>query len=135
MTIPDDVDGLPMWDALLNNYAGVRNAIVHNIDEDVEEGTVQAVITHNNYKMIWGQEFLLGRSQHQQRENIQLFDIDKDPLEKVNVAAANDKIVENLKMRILDEKKNLEFARTALSTRRGWPANYNGYLSPGWCEL
>ena len=40
--------------------------------------------------MIWGQEFLLDRAQHLQSGNVQLFDIDKDPEERNNIADLNE---------------------------------------------
>lgn len=52
----------------------------------------QAVVTHKNYKMIWGQEFLLDRAQHLQSDNVQLYDIDKDPEERNNIQHLNDEV-------------------------------------------
>ena len=123
-----------MWNSLKTNDTSVRDTIIHNIDEDVEEGTLQAVITHDNYKLIWGQEFLLGRSQFNQADNVQLYDVIRDPEERRNIADSHQDIVKQLKAKILDQRPHLEPARTALSTKKGWPSNFGGYLSPGWCD-
>ena len=40
--------------------------------------------------MIWGQEFLLDRAQDLQSGNVQLYDIDKDPEERNNIADLNE---------------------------------------------
>ena len=40
--------------------------------------------------MIWGQEFLLDRAQYLQAGNVQLYDIDKDPEERNNIADLNE---------------------------------------------
>ena len=42
--------------------------------------------------MIWGQEFLLDRAQHLQSDNVQLYDIDKDPEERNNIQHLNDEV-------------------------------------------
>jgi len=84
--IPTDLDGKSMWDSLSNNTSSQRNMIVHNIDEDLYEDTFQAAVTYNNFKLIWGQEFLLERSQFLQGEKIQLYDIEQDKEERSNIA-------------------------------------------------
>ena len=46
--------------------------------------------------MIWGQEFLLDRAQHLQYDNVQLYDIDKDPEERNNIQHLNDEVRVNM---------------------------------------
>ena len=53
---------------------------------------LQAAVTYKNYKMIWGQEFLLDRAQRLQAASVQLYDIDKDPEERDNIAHLNDEV-------------------------------------------
>ena len=48
------------------------------------------MVTQKNYKLIWGQEFLLDRAQHLQSGNVQLYDIDKDPEERNNIEHLNE---------------------------------------------
>ena len=43
-------------------------------------------MTYNNFKFIWGQEFLLERSQFLQAEKVQLYDIEQDKEERSNIA-------------------------------------------------
>merc|ERR1719342_1185595 len=83
---PKDLDGVSMWDSISNNITSKRNTIVHNIDEDPIDNTLQATIMHNNYKMILGQEFLLERSQSIQSRKIQLYDVQLDQEERNNLS-------------------------------------------------
>lgn len=130
---PRALDGISMWNSLKHNKTSRRETIFHNIDEDPLEETFQAVVTHNNYKLIWGQEFLLDRAQHLQSGNVQLFDIDKDPEERNNIADLNEEVVMSLKKQLLELKKEFVPANVVRSTKRGWPSHFGGYLSPGWC--
>ena len=47
------------------------------------------MITHRNYKLIWGQEFLLDRAQPLQADKVQLYDVFQDPEERSNIASEN----------------------------------------------
>ena len=56
------------------------------------------MITHRNYKLIWGQEFLLDRAQPLQADKVQLYDVDQDPEERNNIASENMEVAINCKM-------------------------------------
>jgi len=133
LPIPPDLDGKSLWHRLRANSSSPRTNIIHNIDEDPLEGTFQAVITHRNYKLIWGQEFLLDRAQPLQADKVQLYDVYQDPEERSNIASENMEIVDKLKTKLLQRKGEFVPAIVTRSTRKGWPSNFGGYLSPGWC--
>ena len=67
--------------------------------------TVQAAITRGQYKLIWGQEYLLKKPQKQQRQNVQLYDIINDPTETKNLAEEFADLVSSLKEEILAAKQ------------------------------
>ena len=67
--------------------------------------TVQAAITRGQYKLIWGQEYLLKKPQKQQRHNVQLYDIINDPTETKNLAEEFADLVSSLKEEILAAKE------------------------------
>ena len=53
------------------------------------------MITHRNYKLIWGQEFLLDRAQPLQADKVQLYDVFQDPEERSNIASENMEVAIN----------------------------------------
>ena len=62
------------------------------------------MITHRNYKLIWGQEFLLDRAQPLQADKVQLYDVDQDPEERSNIASENMEVA-NLSLSYLKKKE------------------------------
>ena len=62
------------------------------------------MITHRNYKLIWGQEFLLDRAQPLQADKVQLYDVDQDPEERNNIASENMEVA-NLSLSYLKKKE------------------------------
>ena len=58
---PKDLDGVSMWDSISNNITSKRNTIVHNIDEDPIDNTLQVNIYFSH--------FLKGRHQKKKIEN------------------------------------------------------------------
>ena len=115
-----------MWEALNNNVTA-RDTIIHNIDEDDERGTWQvcdwgcqiwkitlilkATISKDQYKLIWGQEYLLKKPQKQQSRKVQLYDVFQDPSENNNLAEEFPDLVWSLQEEILAAKnKSLALA-------------------------
>ena len=62
------------------------------------------MITHRNYKLIWGQEFLLDRAQPLQADKVQLYDVYQDPEERSNIASENMEVA-NLSLSYLKKKE------------------------------
>ena len=62
------------------------------------------MITHRNYKLIWGQEFLLDRAQPLQADKVQLYDVVQDPEERSNIASENMEVA-NLSLSYLKKKE------------------------------
>ena len=66
---------------------------------------LEATISKNQYKLIWGQEYLLKKPQKQQSRMVQLYDVYKDPSENKNIAEEFPDLVSTLKEEILAAKK------------------------------
>ena len=66
---------------------------------------MKATISKDQYKLIWGQEYLLKKPQKQQSLNVQLYDVFKDPSENQNLAEEFPDLVASLKEEILAAKK------------------------------
>ena len=99
--VPDDVDGVDIWEALDKNSPSPRQKIIHNIDERPDEGTWQATMSKDQYKIIWGQDILLKKSQRSFSHNVKLFNVFDDPSEINDVANEFPEIVETMKSDIL----------------------------------
>lgn len=66
---------------------------------------LKATISKDQYKLIWGQEYLLKKPQKQQSRMVQLYDVYKDPSENKNIAEEFPDLVSTLKEEILAAKK------------------------------
>ena len=66
---------------------------------------MKATISKDQYKLIWGQEYLLKKPQKQQSQKVQLYDVFKDPSESQNLADEFPDLVGSLKEEILAAKK------------------------------
>ena len=76
-------DSYNMWPAISRGERSPRREVVLNMDRDEGRGTWSAAIRVGRWKLIWGQEYLLKRDQHEKAGQLQLFDIKKDPGETV----------------------------------------------------
>eukprot|EP00090_Calanus_glacialis_P001505 TRINITY_DN11078_c0_g1_i1.p1 TRINITY_DN11078_c0_g1~~TRINITY_DN11078_c0_g1_i1.p1 ORF type:complete len:485 (-),score=87.39 TRINITY_DN11078_c0_g1_i1:134-1588(-) len=133
--VPEDLDGYDVWNSVRNNKTSQRNVIIHNIDEDPKKGTWQATMTSDKWKLIWGQEYLLKQTQPLQSQNTQLYNIMEDPNEIFNQDKNFPEIVVRLKDQIL-KAKNISMIEADYpeATKKGWPRNFDGFISSGWCE-
>ena len=64
----------------------------------------QAAITRGNYKLIWGQDYLLKKSPKGKSDAYHLFDVYNDPSEVNDVAAEFPDIVNSFKSEIINAK-------------------------------
>ena len=58
---PANVDSFNMWESISENQRSPRKEIILNLDEDKEEGLWSASVIWKSYKLIWGQQALLGK--------------------------------------------------------------------------
>ena len=85
--------------------------------------------------MIWGQDYLLKKTQKNQTSNVQLYNVVKDPNETHNIAYENPEIVENMKSRVLAAKEErFVEADYPKGSKSGWPSNFDGIVSTNWCD-
>lgn len=131
---PGGLDGRDQWQAIRNNLSSPRESIVHNIDQDRKQGTWQATISSGQWKLIWGQDYLLKKRQPQFKDRALLYDVYQDPGERRDLSNSQTQVVERLKAEVLSAMNSSYVpADWPKGTKKGWPSNFGGIISPGWC--
>jgi len=64
-----------------------------------------------------------------------VFNLQKDPEERLDISADNPEIVEKLKARAIEHFLVLQPKFTPDDDQRGNPLRWGGYWGPGWCEV
>ena len=101
--------------------------------------------------VILSQDYLLKRTQRNRSHSVQLYNVAADPSETHNIAAQFPNIVDSLKAEIL-AAKNKSFVEAdypkgemcpakilppiliVAGSKAGWPRNFDGIVSTGWCD-
>jgi len=137
--IPEDSDSYSMWKTLTNSRKkSPRHNIVLNIDQDLFDGTWSGAVIKKNYKLIWGQDYLLKQKMPEKSCKTELFNIKLDPSERQNLAVEGKmkKKVTELKKLLMDEYRSGRYTEADYppGDPSGYPSHFNGILSPGWCD-
>ncbi|XP_023342636.1 arylsulfatase B [Eurytemora carolleeae] len=136
--IPKDTDSINMWPGLERNSRSTRSRIILNIDQDNYEGLWSGAVIDGKYKLIWGQDSLLEAKKPEASCNLELYNLQKDPCEKANLAAAGGgkkKKIGELKTILMKEfRSRLVEDNSPKPSRAGFPSNWGGVLSSGWCD-
>ena len=126
--------GMDVWEHLNKNTTPSR-IVIHNIDEEKSKMAWQATATKDQYKLLWGQDMLLKKIKASQANKVELYNIVSDPEETTDIAHSHPDIVKNMKNEIMKAKNEAyERADYPELSRKGWPINFDGIISSGWCE-
>ena len=143
-SIPQDTNSLNVFPSIMAGSASPRAQIVHNIDEDQEKGSWQAVIRDGDFKMIWGQVRLLEKQKkskkkkrkfkRNQKSLIQLYNIADDPYEKNPLSKSEySDVIERLKGILLEEYEKTTFPAYHQNIEKAFPQYNNGVFVTDWC--
>ena len=140
-SVPEDTNSLNVFPAIMAGSASPRAQIVHNIDEDREKGSWQAVIRDGDFKMIWGQPRLLDKKERKkkkfkrnQKTLIQLYNIAEDPYEKNPLSKLEySDVIKRLQEILLEEYEKTTFPAYHQNIEKAFPQYNNGVFVTDWC--
>ena len=139
--VPQDSNSLNVFPSIVAGSASPRHQIVHNIDEDQEKGSWQAVIRDGDFKMIWGQPRLLDKKKRKrktfkrnQKTLIQLYNIADDPYEKNPLSnSEHSDLIKRLKGILMEEYESTTFPTYYNNIEKAFPQYNNGVFVTDWC--
>ncbi|KAK2158175.1 hypothetical protein LSH36_175g04045 [Paralvinella palmiformis] len=143
------IDGVNQWETLSNNLPSKRTEFVYSINQI----SGRAAIRMGKYKLIEGSpghyrdwyppqtdrkatvkiERSQNRVEDRHRNYTLLYDVENDPIETNNLSAKYPHIVERLRKRLAEYKKDLVEPFNPRKIRRALPKFWGGIWSPGWC--
>ena len=144
-----ETDGFKIWDAIQQKESFERDTVVINLDIDDQSPNFQFAVRVGNWKLFWGQpdrlEVNFGRLEHVEL----LYNLDKDPTEKRDLARKHPEKVAELKKLIYSLVKEMKPSyqpnRSTLAFPRYNEVNIEefietlnitlqGLVRPGWCS-
>jgi len=136
--VPQDVDSFNMWPVLVKGKRSPRKEVVLNLDQDPMAGTWSAVIRMKNYKFIQGQDTLLFEEKPEESCNQQLYNLEEDPYEKINLMSNQDtkmaKQAGLMRTRLMEHYRKMVLPPTFIhSEKAADPGNFGGNIATGWC--
>ncbi|XP_067667935.1 arylsulfatase B-like [Haliotis asinina] len=147
---PDaSIDGVSQWDSIRMGLPSKRTEFIYNLDDFFYPVTGHAAIRVGDMKLVDGypglydnwylpmndtedtplEDFIFD----QRHEMVWLFNLTADPLEKYNLASQMPGVVETLRARMLEYKKQMVPANFPREDPKGDPTNFGGAWTPGWC--
>ena len=140
-SIPQDTNSLNVFPSIMAGSDSPRAQIVHNIDEDQDKGSWQAVIRDGDFKMIWGQTRLLEKRamkkkkfKRDQKTLIQLYNIADDPYEKHPLSKSEySDVIKRLQGILLEEYEKTTFPTYHQNIEKAFPQYNNGVFVTDWC--
>ncbi|XP_023325759.1 arylsulfatase I [Eurytemora carolleeae] len=152
--IPEDTDSYNMWPSLVTGQVeSPRTQIILNIDQNNSLEQWSAAVIDDSWKFIWGQSYLL-RQQLFPRYcrswntsaailenindcNVELYNLQEDPEEQNNLAAGGRRKerVNSMKEIIIKQLDRFVAADEPEDNPAGFPVNFGGFISTGWCNI
>ncbi|CAM1306618.1 Uncharacterised protein g4415 [Pycnogonum litorale] len=139
----DGIDGISQWKTISRRLRSNRTEFVYNIFLGEDGGIHDAGLRLGKYKLLLGDPgypdgWIPPKNPSvvapgDSKSDIYLFDLDKDPLEKVNIAKTNPEIVETMKNRLSLHSKTYVPLLARHEVERGDPKYWHGAFTPGWC--
>jgi len=111
-----------------------RTEIILNLDHHKKKKLFSAAIRKKKFKFIWGQDKLLKRQNTEKSGSVELYNLEKDPYERKNIALRLPRFVSRLKLRLIREYSEMRAARYSKQCKQGWPSQFGGVLTTGWCQ-
>ncbi|XP_067658128.1 arylsulfatase B-like [Haliotis asinina] len=145
------IDGISHWESIRNGnqWSSHRTEFIYNLDDFEPALEGHAAIRVGDYKLILGypgtpdgwhqpmnktQDYIYDSFIYFKGDNpARLFNVRSDPTERYDVAPVKPEIVDQLRARIEDYRKQMVPALYPPPDPASHPTNFGNVWSPGWC--
>lgn len=126
-------DGFNIWNSINGKEEFKRDTVVYNLDIDDQSPNFHLAVRQGKWKLFWGQPGKL-QVNLSQKYVIELYDLEKDPYEELDIVDTNPQKVEELKNLILTLLQEMKVAYQPNRHSLAFPRYNEGLIRPGWCS-
>ena len=128
-----DFDGYDIWESINNKKEFLRDEIIYNLDIADQSPNFQFAVRLKNWKLFWGQEGKLNVNS-KPKSFLKLFNLERDPYEKRNLAELKVDKVQKIKKLIYSRVKDMKPSFHPNRFNLAFPRYNDGIIQSGWCQ-
>ena len=128
-----DFDGYDIWESINNKKEFLRDEIIYNLDIADQSPNFQFAVRLKNWKLFWGQEGKLNVNS-KPKTFLKLFNLERDPYEKRNLAELKVDKVQKIKKLIYSRVKDMKPSFHPNRFNLAFPRYNDGIIQSGWCQ-
>ena len=128
-----DFDGYDIWESINSKKEFLRDEIIYNLDIADQSPNFQFAVRLKNWKLFWGQEGKLNVNS-KPKSFLKLFNLERDPYEKRNLAELKVDKVQKIKKLIYSRVKDMKPSFHPNRFNLAFPRYNDGIIQSGWCQ-